>query len=194
MVFPTDAIYFIGSYLLVLIGGFFLINWLSAGVIKTFMKVKSSRGRLVLIKLHTKLRTYVSTGWLEGDDLVYFDKESKENKQKVPKRISSPGRDCFYRFMGLWTCDIDEATNNLIKPDGSIKEGYDAIRWNNLYLRALMKPAPQEKDRIFIIIICIMLFIVLILGIVTLVKTGQLSSQITALKSIGSSAIKGGNI
>jgi hypothetical protein len=194
MAIPTDMFYFAGSYLAVLLGGFFLLNWLSAGVLRYFLRVKSSRGRLLLVIVHTKLRTYTTTGGLEGQDLVYFDKESKANKQKTPKRINNADRSCFYRFMGLWACNVDEGTNNLIKPDGSIEKGFDPIRWNNLYLRALMKPTPEDKDKIFLIIIAVVVIIVLFVTIFLAIKVSGLTALINGLKAVGGSTVAGVNV
>lgn len=194
MAIPTDMFYFAGSYLAVLLGGFFLVNWLSAGVLRYFLRVKASRGRLILTIVHTKLKTYVTTGGLEGADFVYFDKESKANKQKTPKRICNVPRDCFYRFMGLWACSVDEASNNLIKPDGSVTPGFDAIRWNNLYLRALMKPTPEDKNNIILYIMLVVLIIELFIIIFLAVKVGALPGLINSLKAVGGSTVSGVNV
>lgn len=194
MAIPTDMFYFAGSYIAVLLGGFFLVNWLSAGVLRYFMKVKSSRGRLILVIVHTKLRSYVTTGGLEGNDLVYFDKESRANKQKTEKRINNADRNCFYRFMSVWACNVDEATNNLIKPDGSVKIGFDAIRWNNLYIRALMKPTPEEKDKILIIIILVLLVLVFFITVFLAVKVNSLNTIVQGLSTVASNTVKGVNV
>lgn len=194
MAIPTDMYYFAGSYIAVLLGGFFLLNWLSAGVLRYFLRVKSSRGRLILTIVHTKLKTYVTTGGLEGADFVYFDKESKANKQKTPKRITNVSRDCFYRFMGLWAVSVDEATNNLIKPDGSVKIGFDAIRWNNLYIRALMKPTPEDKNNILLIVMLILLILMFFIVIFLAVKVNGLTALINGLKAVAGANVGGVNV
>jgi hypothetical protein len=193
MAIPTDSLYFAASYLAILLGGYALLNWLSAGVLGGFIRVKSSRGRFVLVIVHTKLRSYVSKGWLEGEDLVYYDKESKANKQKTPKRVNAD-RDCFYRFMGVWACNVDEAKNNLIKPDGSVKPGFDAIRWNNLFLRALMKPSAEEKNNALLIALLILTFLTLILCIVCLVRIGAVNKAVGLLGQVKGVTIAGVNV
>lgn len=193
MIIPKDALYFMASYLAILLGGFALLNWLSAGVLSKFLRVKASRGKYILCIIHTKLRSYVTKGWLEGEDLVYYDNESKANKQKTPKRIFAD-RTCFYRYMSVWACNVDEAKNNLIKPDGSIKPGFDAIRWNNLYLRALMKPSAEEKDKIFLWVILGVLVLIIILLVVCLVKIGAVNNAIAGLNQIKAASVAGVNV
>jgi hypothetical protein len=189
----SDFYYFIVSYLFVIIGGFFLINWLSNGVVRRFLIVKASRGSKILVKVHNKLKTYCVSGWLEGNDLLFFDNESKRNKQKTPKRIVV-NDDVFYRFMGVWACDVDEATNNVFKHDGSVIPGFDVIRWNNLYLRALMKPATEDKSNIILFIIIGLVFIALIVSVVVLVKLGQVQQAVSSLGAIKSSSVGGVNV
>jgi hypothetical protein len=193
MIIPKDALYFAGSYLFILIGGYALLNWLSAGVLSKFIRVKASRGRFILCIIHTKLRSYVTKGWLEGEDLVFYDNESKANKQKTPKRVNAD-RSCFYRFMGVWACNVDEAKNNLIKPDGSVKPGFDAIRWNNLFLRALMKPSAEEKNNLLMIGILILVFLTLILCIVCLVRIGAVNKAVGLLSQVKAATVTGVNV
>jgi hypothetical protein len=194
MILPKDTLYFLASYIFIIVGGFLLINFLSGGYLTKFLRVKASRGGKILVKVHNKLKTYCVLGWLEGEDLLYFDNESKRNKQKTPKRVTAKDRDIFYRFSGVWAVDVDEATNNVFKHDGSTIAGFDVIRWNNLYLRALMKPAPEDKDKLIAFITLALAGLCLLLIIVVLVKFGGLQSAVNNLGAIKSASVSGTNI
>jgi hypothetical protein len=202
MAIPMDVIYFLASYIAIIVIGYVFLNWLSASFLAKFIKIKAGRGRYVMVKVHSKFRTYVVKGWLEGQDLLYNDAESIANKQKTHKRLTIPGtqkdgedfRSYFYRFAGVWACDVDESTNNIIKRDGSILQGYDAIRWNNIYIRALMKPAAEEKKSIILFVIAGVCVLALVLTIVVIVRIGKVEAAISALSTIKQAAITGGNV
>lgn len=178
-----DIFMYMISYAIVIVGGFIFFNWLSNGYLIKLISVKSSRGKKILIHIKSKLQYYIVIGKLEGDFIVYIDREARANKQKTPKRvvIDSQG---FYRDLGVWNVNIDEASNNIFKPTGETIPGFDAIKYANLYERALLKPTPEMKDKIFIIIILIIVIISLFLCIALFVKVQQLDIAIKGLSQV----------
>lgn len=180
----NDIFLFMGSYLIIVLGCLVFFNWLSNGYLIKLISVKSSRGRKILIHIRSKLQYYTITGALEGDFIVYMDREAKRNKQKTPKRvvIDSAG---FFRDLGVWNVNIDEASNNILKPTGETIAGFDAIKYANLYERALLKPTPENKEKIIVIIVLIVVIIVLFLGIANLVRLQQIDGAIKALGQVG---------
>jgi hypothetical protein len=111
----NDFYYFLLSYVIIIFGGLIFFNWLSNGYLFKLLSVKSSRGKKILIHIKSKLQYYIITGKLEGDFIVYMDREAKANKQKTPKRVCIDSQG-FYRDLGVWNVNIDEASNNILKP------------------------------------------------------------------------------
>lgn len=180
------------SYSLVIGIAFFLLQFLSNGFFLKFLKVKISRGRLVMVNVRSKLQHYFIHGNIEGDFLVYNDRESQANKQKEPKRLAIPkDKTVFYRAFGVNVINVDEALNCIIAPDMKGVTGYDAIKFSSLYTRALFKPSLAEdvatkKIIIGVLILCLLLLI----GIVLLyVKIGSINDAILSLRSV-----TGGNV
>jgi len=121
-----------------------------------FVKVRMSFGRLVLVKIRGINRDYYATGEIDENFLVYTDKVSK----KKEKRININDNSCFYKSLGVTWIDVDAQTNNICKPNYTISSGFDAVKYNNLYVRALYSPQITDtKDKIILALICITLLI-----------------------------------
>jgi len=172
------------SYAVIVFGSLFFYNFLSKGYLLKLIRIKSMRGKGILIHVLSALEYYYVVGKLEGDFLVYNDRESKANKQKTPKRVSIK-KGAFYRSLGVWNVNIDEATNSIIMPPGDVVSGFDAIKYNNLYERALFKPSPEAKDKILIIIILIVVIITLLVCAAVLVQTGKVQTALSVVNSVG---------
>lgn len=182
----NEMLQFLLSYVLVLVIGFVLIQWLSGGFFTKFLKVKASRGKLVLVNVRSKLIHYFVAGKIEGEFLVYQDRESRANKQKEPKRLAIKENNVFYRAYGVSCINVDESTNNIIAPNMSVVPGFDSLKFSNLLTRALFKPSLDEDDTtkkivIGILIVCILLILGLI---VVYVKIGTIESLIASLNTI----------
>ena len=182
----SDAIYFMISYAGILLIGFGLIQWLSNGFFTKFLRVKASRGKLVLVNVRSKLLHYFVSGKVEGSFLVYDDRESKANKQKEKKRIVLPDG-AFYRAIGVSCVNVDEEKNSVIMPGGEGVVGYDAIKFSNLYTRALFKPSvsPEDKTKLLIIVVLI-LCLLLALGLVMVfTKVNAVGEAVALLNQVG---------
>lgn len=144
-----------GSYAAIIAIGFFLVNWLQNGFLLTFVRVKASRGKLSLVKIRGVTHDYFKAGKINEGFLIYKDSE----KQK--RRISlKPGMT--YRVMNVHCVDIDDETNAVIGHDYKIKSGFDAVKFENLYLRALMRPTLLDsKEKLILLLV-----VVAIVGIV----------------------------
>lgn len=188
-----DLIYFVISYALIIIIGWLLINFLSNGFLNIFMKVKASRGSKLLVKVRSKTQHYFVSGVIEGEFLVFHDRESKSMKNKTPKRLVVNVND-FYRAFNLICIDVDEAKGIIIKPDGNEVEGFDPIKWNNILTRALTKPSLDQDELMELqkklTIVAIILTIVCLAGIGYLVVlNGEVMTAINGITSV-----TGGNV
>jgi hypothetical protein len=136
-----DLIYFVISYIIVLLVGFLLIQFLSNGFFTTFLKVKASRGKKVLIKVNTISDTYYTSGFINEGFLKY-----KKRRTKDFALIKIPNKDCIYRAIGVNCIDIDDENNAVLKSDLTAVSGFDAVKMDNLLVRALMKPKLKSKQ------------------------------------------------
>lgn len=189
----SDVYIFIGSYLLVLIGLLVLIQVLTNGFLFTFLRVKASRGKKVLVNVRGVMQHYYITGVEEEGFLVYRDNACKRDGRKTIKRVViHQGMNPFYRNLNVNCVNVDEQRNCIIYPD-SLKGvmGYDAIKWSNLLLRAQMKMKLTEEPVIGIITMVGVILLIL-LTIYGLVQLNAIKTAIELLQS--NTVITGGNI
>ena len=179
---------FIISYVLVIGIAFFLINFLSNGFLTIFIKVKASRGKKILINVKSKIQHYFISGEIQGEMLVYHDRESKANKQKTPKMLCINNNEVFYRAFGVNCVNIDEATNNFIKPSGENSAGFDAVTYSNLYIRALTKPTEDKNDIIIKLLIGVIILVISGLGFLYF-KMVTITELIESIKTVSSAVV-----
>jgi hypothetical protein len=142
-----QMIYYIASYLAVILIGFFLINFMSNGFFTKFFIVKGSRGKKVLLKIHSVTDVYFVPGRFEESMLLFKDRAGNK------KRISAK-RNCVYRAMGVNCVEIDESTNAIITKNFEAIEGHDAAKTDNLIVRAIELPAQEDKrEKIMMLLI-----------------------------------------
>lgn len=145
-----DIYYFIISYALLLAIFFGLIQFLSNGFFSTFIRVKASRGKLVLVCVHSILGRYYKAGSFDGHALNY------KNRNKDKKRILIDPKDSpVYRSMNVNCIDVDDETNNVLNKIFGEVAGHDAVKTDNLIVRALTRPVIGDKHAKIMLIIAI---------------------------------------
>ena len=183
-----QAIMIIGSYVAIIVIAYAIINFLSAGFLGIFIKVRASRGKLVLVKVHSMTDQYYKAGSISERALSY-----KARGQKEKKRIPIPEGTGFYRALMVWCIDLDEETNAIIQPTGESIDTYDAEKYEQLITRALYKPAlTNQNDKIVLILLG-----VLVLGVIILFfysknidgRTVLILEQLKNLNSVAGSSI-----
>lgn len=155
MVVPKDALITIGMYLFIFIGTIIIISVWQRGFFWKYYKVKTSFGRLLMVKIRTSLRDYPEIGYIEDEFLVYKHKGEKH-------RLSMPKTNPIYTFISIKWIDVNEETGAICTPDYSTVSGLDAVKYNNIYTRALT--APQISDNTMKILIVISVIILLGVG------------------------------
>jgi hypothetical protein len=163
---------YIASYIMVLLIGYLLIQFLSSGFFSKFLKVKASRGKKVLVNVRTMTDHYFVAGWIEESFLVYKD------RQKELRRIQAKHPQ-IYRAIGVNCINVSEDTNSVISPEGQEVSGFDAIKFENLYKRALMRPQIKDRKDQILMIVLVVLFLVLLAFIAY--KTVRIEKQILIL-------------
>ena len=126
------------------------------GFFVNYFKVRTSFGKLVMVKVRSPLRDYFARGWVEEGFLVY-----KHNKDVIRLNIPQDVNP-FYKCIAVTWVDVDDEKLAIAKTNYSTVTGYDAVKNNNLHTRALMRPnivSGKEK---------LLLFLVVIVGVIAL--------------------------
>lgn len=165
----------IAAYAAVLIIGYVGINFLSGGFLSKFLKVKMSRGRLTLVKIVGVSRSYFRTGLITENWLIFSDSE----KQK--RRLNVPGAYAIEYVMGVRAIAIDDEKNAIILPSGEMVEGFDAVKAENLHVRALTSPREQDK---MLKIILFLLIANILATIIVGVLVYKLGGRVDALGTV----------
>jgi len=116
--------------------GFFSI--LLKGFFWKYLKVRTSFGSKILVKIRSKLRDHYAIGWVEDGFLCH--KLKKEKGTTTIRRKLPDKEKVFYRCLGVFWVDVDEDTNAICTVDYGGITGYDAENFNDLLERAIMKP------------------------------------------------------
>ena len=179
------------QYLLPMLFGLVLVAFLQRGYFMKYMKVRSSRGKLTLVKLIGPGLTKYKVGEIKGTNLTY----GKEGNEKDPKTIITNIVNTYlYREMMVDCIDIDaeklcilphdlhmknQDLINKIQNDKRISsiqaveiysgivsgvEGFDDTTYDNLVMQAKTRPSTQTQ----------MLKYILLGGIILLVAIGYI--------------------
>lgn len=176
-----------GYYAIVMLLCFAIVSFLQRGYFLRFFRVKLSFGKLLMVKIRAVNRDYYRVGKIEDKFLVY-----KFKKQDI-KRIAVKDKDVFYRSLGVTWVDTEEESNNLCRPDYTIVPGFDAIKFNNLYIRSLYRPVIADNmDKIIITAIIVAIIAIVIIwfminiqykeiqGLRVLIQALKVSGQVKA--------------
>lgn len=146
------------SYGVVLAIALLILSFLQRGFFWKFVRVKTSLGRFVLVKIRSVNRDHFSVGSVHENFLIYKSGNDR-------KRLTIPDNGVFYRSLGIAWLDVDDTKNAICKTSYESSPGFDAVKYNNLYLRALYKPVIADtKEKLIIgaiVIIGIMLAVAL---------------------------------
>lgn len=143
------------SYFVVLIMALVVVGFLMRGFFWTFLRAKTSGGKLIMIKLRTLTRPVYKIGKIEEGDLVF-----KKGKNQV--RINNISKEDIYRDMGVFFVEVDDETSQIIKVNLEGKTGFDPEKYNSLYLRALYRPTLLDQKTQIIIILLVVVILALI--------------------------------
>jgi hypothetical protein len=173
--------YIVGGYVVSCFIGVFFVNFLSHGFVKTLLYVKAGRGARVMVKIYSITGVYFSSGTIDGTDVLYKPRGSKDVK-RVTVAIGS-----FNRLFNMPLLEVDEGSNAVKNPDFSIIEGFDAQKADLMVEKAILLPK-LEKGNLLVIVLVVV--IVILLAVAFLVfRTVKLQEAIAALN-----VVQGGNL
>jgi len=126
------------------------ISIIFRGYFWIYIKVRTSFGRYLMVKIRSTMRDYFAKGWVEDGFLVY------KATDKTLIRISLNSKDkTVYRCLGVNWIDVDDEKHSVCKTDYSTVEGFDSKKFSDLLTRALMRPAISSSQEKIILICCI---------------------------------------
>jgi len=146
-----------------------------------YVKVRSSFGKLILVKIRTPLRDFFAVGYIR-DSFLIFKLDKKERRLAIDQN-----KKLFYRSLAVTWVDVDEEKGALSTVDYSAVTGFDAVKYNNLYVRALTQPqVAKNMDRLLIfgiIGLCVGLVIVIYLVYINQQNIKLVLEQLPALQN-----------
>ena len=169
MVLIREILLVTASYLGVFVLTVVAINWLLGGLFKPYLKVRGSRGKLVLIKVKNIVSDYFVAGKIEERVLIFKDRNKNVRRVPLIKDVNP-----LYRSMAVTCIDIDDEKNCFILYSGAGITGFDAVKYNDLYLRALYKPALVDKKELIILLLCALILIFCIVNVAMTFQNGKL--------------------
>lgn len=187
--FTSLLLTYVGIYFGVVLLAVAAINFFMGGAFFPWFKVKISRGKKILVRVRTIVQDYYKPGIIDKGMLVFIDREKEE------RRLSAV-EGSVYRGMGVNNVDVDDETNAVIKRDFTAVSGFDAVKYNYLYLRALFRPENMTKEiRIIIILLVVVLLISAAAAFMAYdngVKITALSALVNTASTSGASLTSGG--
>lgn len=169
-------------YLIVMLLGIIIIGFLQKGFLFNYLRVRLSFGKFVLVKVRAINRDFFAVGKIKEGFLIY-----KVNKED--KRIQLNDNNCFYKCIGITFIDVSDEKNAVcLHNNYSSQDGFDAVKFQNLYLRALYKPTllNNNKEKIIFLLIfgaCILALIGAYYGYTSDIKLTQIALQLTKAKA-----------
>src|SRR4030067_2915849 len=100
--FISEVLLTVASYLGVFVLTIVAINWLLGGLFKPYLRVRGSRGKLVLVKVKNILGDYFVTGHVEERALVFKDRKKEIRRIMLPIPPNPSG---IYRSIGVSCID-----------------------------------------------------------------------------------------
>lgn len=174
--FLQQMLMIMGSYIGIVLLAFGILGWMMAGLLMPYLKVKTSRGKLILVKVKSITQDYYKPGKIDKGFLIFKDKAKDERRIKIPQGA-------IYRSMGVNVIDVDDEKNAINKIDYSVAEGFDATKYNDLYLRALYKPSlfdKKEQILLALVVICLIGIVVVLFVLFSLQGDIAQLSQVAA--------------
>lgn len=164
-----NALYLALSYVLICVIFYATINFLSKGWLTTYLKVKSSRGKKVFVEVDAVADTYFRVGYFKEDVFHY------KTRHKVDKILTDIKHEDILHKLGVACVHVDEATDAVVRRNGSVKSGISAVNADQLVKRVIL--AAQIKKNI-IMIILVLICVLLLLNIFGIILDYQNSKML----------------
>jgi len=158
---------------------FFFANWVTKGMLTKLMKVFASRGQKLLVEVIHPIQNYYTIGEVKEGRLIVKDRAVKLSKEAKAKSIDVDPGDVFRSF-GVNCLRYDETGNRIVRPNFDTVSGFDAIKQENLLIRALYDPKNGKQEQFQVYILIGVVLVLLIAGII-LYNQGAMADQIALI-------------
>ena len=137
----SSSLWIVGSYIVAGLLFYLLLNFLTKGFIGQYIKVKMSRGRLILVKCYDVTDTYYKAGCVDSKrNLVIKDRNKKVHT------FSNITPEFIGRELGMNLTEVELVKGLLVKRDFSGYSAYDLTMLDEMVNRALMLPKLNKDD------------------------------------------------
>ena len=145
----TQTLYFIGSYIGIILFIFFSLHWITKGWLTSFIKVKASRGKKILIHIISKTDTYYKIGAFKNKAFKYTLRDGTK------QTLTEIERKNVFSSLGIYNLIIDEQTGTIYDyPEGTLNPGITPEGADDLIVRA--QTGPQHNDKFKIVVISLL--------------------------------------
>lgn len=148
----TQTLYFIGSYIGLVVVLLWGLNWLSKGWLLTFIKVKSSKGKLILTIVHSVTDIYFKFGSFDGAAFKFKDREGKE---RIIADVAN-NDNVVFQTMGVYALNYDIVKDKLLTKTLQSQNEIDSSVTDALINRAIQAPQITDKKELIIILLTAM--------------------------------------
>lgn len=151
----SDMVMIILSYCIIIFMSFGILGWLQAGFLMPFLKVKTSRGKKILVKvIKTTGSDFLAAQEIEGQLIFKYKKDQK--------RIDNYKKG-LYRSFNINCIDVDPETWGVVsQADFSAVSTNDPTKTDHLIERALLRPDKKSTKEMIVLL----LLIFILLGII----------------------------
>lgn len=152
MAFAEDTFLFIGIGLGMFFIMTFILNFVTKGYLRSYLRVKSSRGKFTLAEIVTPTDNYYVVGEMKDKAFCYKTRHGDK------KRITRVPKKAIEYVMGVFKIKIDEQDDFFYMPDGKLplpNEMPDAIATDNMITRIIMAAGLNDPRILWLLIICI---------------------------------------
>lgn len=146
----NDAMWIVGSYVVLFAFIYIVLNFLTKGFIGQYLKVKASRGKYTLVKCNDVTDTYYKSGKIDN-------KRNLTLKDRYRKVHTFSGLDMTFvrRELGTNLIEVDLVKGCVLNRDFSAIKGYDTTITDEMVNRALMLPKignDEMKEKIIFLL------------------------------------------
>lgn len=133
----------------------FVLSWIVIGLFLrgfffSYMRVRLSFGRKILVKVRALPSDYFRVGSIDNNFLSFKDKRNLEGKNVTQMYVIKP--EDIYRWLAVSCVDVDPKVGAVLKYDYSAVTGYDSDKFSDLLVRALYKPSLNEQEKLLKVI------------------------------------------
>jgi len=170
----NDIILIMASYLIIIFISFGILAFLQSGFLMPFLKVKTSRGKKILVKIRKSTGVdFVVAEEIEGQLVFKYFKETK----RVNHYKSG-----VYRSYNINCINVDPETWAVVSTNFDAVSTNDPNKTDSLIERAMYRPVKKTTREMIILF----LLVIIVIGVIFIAyKLTFLEQSIVALKSVG---------